>query len=235
MEVVLAVLAVIGLIVALLVILIAGFIYFARRTHRKGLGQQALELDEYPQWAAERGLSYSERDDSYLDSVSGHMPFSNFDQARGNYAQGWHVFSGSVNGREMALFQLTVAVAPDAPPSGMLTVAVARLAEPSPDILITPKSRIDRINGPAGQRPIMNDGRPTAYAVYSPSAPDTHPVLTKPQVAWLSAVQTKDRPSFHLNGDWATCYRGGPITLDRGRLVSDALNDFLDADDAPSS
>lgn len=101
---------------------------------------------------------------------------------------------------------------------GMCTVAVARLTEPSADMSISPSTRIDRFKGPAGERPILSSGTPA-------DLPDA-------QLDWLEASLNDRRdPSFHLKDDWITCYLGGPLTLERGRIVFNALNGFLNAPD----
>lgn len=212
-------LAVIGLLLVALVALIVGSYYWIRWRMRRFVVQQAAEAQDYPKWADRNGLTYEERDDTLVDELARHLPFSDFVGMRGRRSQGLHVFSGEVNGRRTAFFQLTSFRAGGrGGPVGMCTVAVAQLTEPSADMSISRHTRIDRVTGPGGQRPFLKNGTPS-------DLPDA-------QLDWLeSSLNERLSPRFHLKDAWITCYLGGPLTMERGLVVFNALHGFLNAPD----
>lgn len=126
--------AVIGVIVAVIVIVIAGFaisLGAMRRTFRRRLALQAQQAGEFPAWAQERGYDYSPEfpadDVERLRGLGPLRPFSDFALARAE-----HVFR-RVNRRKVRyLLQLTICAdpGPEAPAVAAMTVAVAEIARP---------------------------------------------------------------------------------------------------------
>lgn len=232
MGVALTVFAVIGILVVLIIAVIVGVVIWARRLLAKLQAEQLSEYENYPDWAEEHDLTYRRREDDHLEHVAQHMPMVQYPPQQGHVIQGQHVFSGTVNGREAVLFQPTIAHDPHARQVSALTVAIAKLDQPVQDMIIIPKSRMSRVNSARGQRLIRDSsGRSSGYLAYSPGAPYRKPEPTPAQADWLSGFDSPySAIAFHLKGDWATCYLGGPFTWDRGLAVFEALGGLLAAD-----
>lgn len=122
---------VLGVIVAVAVVIVAGFaiVYGSlRRKLRRQLELQVQQAAEFPDWAREHGYTYSEAfpedDVERLRGLGPLMPFSDFVFSRAE-----HVFRRVETDRVRYLLQLTVFSDPGAGarPRGALTVAVTDL------------------------------------------------------------------------------------------------------------
>lgn len=136
------VLAVVGGLVALVVVVAVVFFGWVRWRNRRGLARQRYEIPTFPAWAQERGLSYTEFDNGPLEGMEEYAPFRNF-ATPGAFCRAFHVFEGNHAGHDIAVMQLTVYAAPhpDTPASARMTVATTRLHRTVADAVITPERR----------------------------------------------------------------------------------------------
>ncbi|WP_277212971.1 hypothetical protein [Isoptericola croceus] len=142
MNVLVTVLAVLGAVVALVVLVIAGFLLWARWTMRRETATQQQELASFPAWGRERGLTYALIDNGAVEGWETYAPFRDF-ATPGAFGRALHVFRGSYAGHELVVLQLTVSAdpRPEAPAHGTLTVAATHLRERGEEDMIAPKSR----------------------------------------------------------------------------------------------
>lgn len=219
MTVVLTILAIIGLLLVLVVAALVGFFAWARRRQGKALATQEGERRQYAEWAAEHRMEYAERDDGWLPPLTGHRPFVDFSPQQGAFSQARHVFSDETDGSARAFLELTVSAdpRPGARPNGYFTVAAVRHASPVPAMLLLPNGR----NGGDGATGHAAFDR--VYSVKCSSPADVQAVLVPEVLDWLAELPSAQRPSFHLEGEWATCFLSGPLVFERGKLAFDAL------------
>ncbi|HEU5129503.1 MAG TPA: DUF3137 domain-containing protein [Glycomyces sp.] len=202
------------------------------REQRRLLPHQHRQAPYFPQWAAERGMAYTPRDDAWV-RVAAQGP------AAGADARAEHVFTGRVRGREVVAFQYSArldergrsALVRDRRRALNTCVAV-RLPAPRLELLIVPGTAFDQTAQRAGFAPVglryENPRFNERFRVTAENERFAHDVLTPRMMEWMLAEPLVSQRPLLVQGDFLMTWRKEPLLLEPLDPLIGMLVGFLD-------